>query len=364
MLLESQLNVLGCTVQQLEQHVLHVQLKRMPQGNGGGGGEAVMLATGDVGVSGSMLDELTDDVLAQVLAHYLSPLEVCLVARTCRMLRGLCNFGSKSGKIWQGVCARLWPRQADMLCGRGIDMDWPHEWRALCLESCFLDQRWEEGLQKSTVSVIKCDAASPVFNVCLRQNTIVSAEDACVRVIDFARKCTRRTLHCSPHGHRMVLGVWLDDAAETCLSGAADGDIKVWDVKTGACKRVMPGHQGAVVSLKAHERLIVSSSFDATARVWDWQGRQQLVLTGHRGHVCGLWLSDVAEGGHVAWTGADDGFVKKWHLTSGACEMELVQQVDSTATPSIWAVQVLFVFLGMPYTVPIPYRASGLGHPV
>ena len=83
-----------------------------------------------------------------------------------------------------------------------------------------------------------------------------------------------------------------------------------------------------------------------------------------RGHVCGLWLSDVAEGGHVAWTGADDGFVKKWHLTSGACEMELVQQLDSTATPSIWAVQVLFVFLGMPYTVPIPYRASGLGHPV
>ncbi len=48
-----------------------------------------------------------------------------------------------------------------------------------------------------------------------------------VRVIDIARKATRRTMQCSPHGHRMVLGVWLDDAAQTCISGAADGDVKV-----------------------------------------------------------------------------------------------------------------------------------------
>ena len=45
------------------------------------------------------------------------------------------------------------------------------------------------------------------------------------------------------------------------------------------------------------------------------------LCAGHRGHVCGLWLSDVEhgpEGGSVAWTGADDGVVKKWHLSSVA----------------------------------------------
>eukprot|EP00802_Teleaulax_amphioxeia_P001751 Tamp_01753.p1 GENE.Tamp_01753~~Tamp_01753.p1 ORF type:complete len:371 (+),score=83.88 Tamp_01753:35-1114(+) len=128
-LLDEQLGILGWSGEQLEHlacsseqlphcssELLPHLAQPLPDARAGASYQACTLATGDVVPASCLLvDELTDDVLAQVFAHYLSPVQVCLVARTCRILRGLCNFGSKSAKIWQGVCSRLWPRQSDHL---------------------------------------------------------------------------------------------------------------------------------------------------------------------------------------------------------------------------------------------------------
>ena len=96
--LEAQLGILRCTAQQLE------ELEHVPDGRAGSRGadagdghagacwqvsESVCtLATADAVVPPSclLLDELTDDVLAQVFGHYLSPLQVCLVARWAPVL--------------------------------------------------------------------------------------------------------------------------------------------------------------------------------------------------------------------------------------------------------------------------------------
>jgi len=38
-----------------------------------------------------------------------------------------------------------------------------------------------------------------------------------------------------------------------------------------------------------------------------------MVLEGHRGHVCGLWLQPSQQGSNV-WTGADDGLIRRWDI--------------------------------------------------
>jgi WD40 repeat protein len=114
-------------------------------------------------------------------------------------------------------------------------------------------------------------------------------------------------------------------------------------MKDGICKRVLAGHGGAVVSVKADKDKICSTSFDGMARVWSWAGRNELALEGHRGHVCGLWLQPLEEGTCV-WTGADDGLVKKWDINTGTCVCEFSQEAISDTgmrldTPcSVWCV--------------------------
>ena len=51
--------------------------------------------------------------------------------------------------------------------------------------------------------------------------------------------------------------------------------VRVWEVSTGRCLRVLQGHTGSVtgVSLSADGRFALSGSSDHTVRVWelDWE---------------------------------------------------------------------------------------------
>ena len=54
-------------------------------------------------------------------------------------------------------------------------------------------------------------------------------------------------------------------------SGSFDETVRVWDVKTGKCLRVLPAHSDPVtaVDFNRNGSLIVSSSYDGLCRVWD-----------------------------------------------------------------------------------------------
>ncbi|GAB2211869.1 hypothetical protein Droror1_Dr00025208 [Drosera rotundifolia] len=60
------------------------------------------------------------------------------------------------------------------------------------------------------------------------------------------------------------------------VSGGFDETVRVWDVKTGRCLRVLPAHSDPVTSVgfDREGKLVVSSSYDGLCRVWD-------VGTGH-----------------------------------------------------------------------------------
>ena len=74
------------------------------------------------------------------------------------------------------------------------------------------------------------------------------------------------------------------------MSGHADKALRVWDVATGVCVRVLQGHTGLVRCLSALQgSRLVSGSFDGTLRVWDAdEGVCLQVLHGHASAVYSL----------------------------------------------------------------------------
>lgn len=55
------------------------------------------------------------------------------------------------------------------------------------------------------------------------------------------------------------------------VSGSFDETVRVWDVKTGKCLKVLPAHSDPVtaVSFNREGTLICSSSYDGLCRIWD-----------------------------------------------------------------------------------------------
>ena len=144
------------------------------------------------------------------------------------------------------------------------------------------------------------------------EHAVSSSEDGTLKVWDLARGAVTKTLEGHSHG---ILGLWADaatsGAAPRVVSGGFDADLRQWDVTKGRCVRTMAGHGGPVVSIEADDDKIVSSSFDGTLRVWNWDGHARATLPAHDGHSSGLALL-----GDVAFSGGDDGLVKRCGPTS------------------------------------------------
>ena len=52
-------------------------------------------------------------------------------------------------------------------------------------------------------------------------------------------------------------------------SGGADATVRLWNLRTWACERVLTGHVGSVGALVArHDGSLVSGSADQTIRFW------------------------------------------------------------------------------------------------
>lgn len=136
------------------------------------------------------------------------------------------------------------------------------------------------------------------------------------------------------------------------LSGGADGEIRVWDLGTGACVRTLTGHDGAVTSLAAGPggpptvsanpngpptasagptgRIAVSGGQDGSVRVWDLaDGTAGPVFTGHDGPVRSVGLS---ADGAIAVSGGADHTVRVWDLGTGRVRHVLTGHTDRVTT--------------------------------
>jgi len=163
--------------------------------------------------------------------------------------------------------------------------------------------------------------------------TLVSgSRDGTVRVWDVASGAERRVLRgrMDSGWENMVTSVALSVDCTTIVSGSGgDGTVRVWDAASGTQRRVLHGHEDSVhsVALSADGTTIVSGSDDGTVRVWDAaSGAERRVLRGHEYPVASVAVS--ADGTTVV-SGSFDHTVRVWDAASGA-ERRVLRGHEST----------------------------------
>ncbi|MGA2178936.1 MAG: TIR domain-containing protein [Verrucomicrobiota bacterium] len=103
------------------------------------------------------------------------------------------------------------------------------------------------------------------------------------------------------------------------LTGADDNTMRLWDVETGRCLRVLRGHSGDVngVAWSADQRRALSGANDKTVRLWDvGTGHCLRVLKGHTTDVLRVaWSPDQRR----ALSSSHDKTLRLWDLETGRC---------------------------------------------
>jgi WD40 repeat protein len=101
------------------------------------------------------------------------------------------------------------------------------------------------------------------------------------------------------------------------LSWSGDKTLRVWDVQSGTCLKVLEGHGTPVAgALALSDGRVLSWSFDERLRLWDVQSGACLkVLEGHTKEVIGAAV--LSDGRILSWS--EDRTLRLWDSQSGAC---------------------------------------------
>lgn len=73
------------------------------------------------------------------------------------------------------------------------------------------------------------------------------------------------------------------------VSGSRDATLRIWDIDSGHCLRVLIGHVAAVRCVQFDGRRVVSGAYDYMVKIWDPQTETCLqTLAGHTNRVYSL----------------------------------------------------------------------------
>ncbi|RAL41490.1 hypothetical protein DM860_010284 [Cuscuta australis] len=121
------------------------------------------------------------------------------------------------------------------------------------------------------------------------------------------------------HSH-FVQDVVLSSDGQFALSGSWDGELRLWDLQTGATARRFVGHTKDVLSVafSVDNRQIVSASRDKTIKLWNTLGECKYTIQDADGHS--EWVSCVRFSPNnvhpTIVSGSWDKTVKVWNLTN------------------------------------------------
>ena len=114
---------------------------------------------------------------------------------------------------------------------------------------------------------------------------------------------------------------WFSREGQRLATASEDKTVRVWDVESGKCLRVLTGHTRSVNTVTALPTVgqLASGSSDKLIFVWDiayeGEGARLQVLKGHNGAVYTITpLDDIK-----VVSGALDGDMRIWNVSTGAC---------------------------------------------
>jgi len=143
----------------------------------------------------------------------------------------------------------------------------------------------------------------------------------CTKVIPVhTMSCIKDTLD----GHSNWV-LCLDVIGDTIVSGCKDKTIKIWNMRTGQCEKTLNGHTYSVTCLEIAGSTIVSGSQDKTIKIWSMEtGECKKTLTGHTNYVMCLQVLR-----NQIISGSQDNTIKIWDVATGQCKKSLTGHTDA-----------------------------------
>lgn len=184
-----------------------------------------------------------------------------------------------------------------------------------------------DGINPFSVRSLRGHTAS-VRSLCGHGRTVISGSyDMNVRVWDLMTgQCTKVL-----KGHTdKIYSTVLDVKRDRCISGSMDSTIKIWDLKSGTLLATLEGHSSLVGLLDLSTNALVSAAADSSLRIWDPEtGNPRHQLKGHIGAITCFQHNDS-----VVVSGSER-MLKLWDAKSG----RFVRDLLSDVTGGIWQVR-------------------------
>ena len=102
-------------------------------------------------------------------------------------------------------------------------------------------------------------------------------------------------------------------------SGSCDQTIRLWDTSSGQCRKTLHSHTDWVrsVNFSPQGNILASSSDDQTLKLWDTSTGQ--VLKTLQGHMIWVWSVAFSPDSKTLASGSEDGTIKLWDVLTGEC---------------------------------------------
>lgn len=136
-------------------------------------------------------------------------------------------------------------------------------------------------------------------------------------------------------GHKgPILAVDVDVESKCTVSASDDHTLRIWDLKTGVCKKILTGHQGEVHLCRVfNSQVVVSCSEDNTQRVWDLASGD--LISTYRLHEAKVLALAPHPNGRYMVSGDESGKLLVWVASTGEIVNEIKQE-----NGAIWSVAI------------------------
>ena len=161
------------------------------------------------------------------------------------------------------------------------------------------------------------------------------ATDQTARLLDAATCALQRTFSHPSRSLSWEGAVAISSDGRLALTGQFEGEVKLWDLATGANVRTISAHSKSITSaaFSPDGRSIVTGSSDTTAKLWDTaSGRLLQTFAGHSGDVRSVAFSPD---GRLVLTGSSDNTSRLWDTATGKqlASLVLIKQDWIVVTP-------------------------------
>ncbi len=100
------------------------------------------------------------------------------------------------------------------------------------------------------------------------------------------------------------------------VTGRADGQVHLWDARTGELVQTLPSHTGDVTAVAFHpsSQIVLTAGEDGVAALWRINDEESTLLIGHEGKI---WAARFSPDGRFIGTAGFDGTAILWDVATG-----------------------------------------------